>query len=135
MKIRGATAPDSCLFITKMTTTTLHANNRALYHKIPVLGAIKINWKLFYLSAIAASLAMLIMYIYMVNQLIQGAYVIKNYNKDVAALLKENKVLEVNFAESGFLAGVQEKARELSFEKTTGVTYIKVLQNSLAEAK
>ena len=122
-----------------MTTATLGLSYRAVSHKIKnrvlSLHFIKINWKVVYFLAFLALVSMIVFYILMVNQLTKGAYLIKNYNKDVTALLKENKILEASFAESGFLGGVQEKAKELSFHKTTGVTYINILQNSLAEAK
>ncbi len=116
-----------------MTTTTL--SYRALQHKIIPLNFIKINLKLVYFLAILFSLVMLVFYIFTVNELTKGAYLIKNYNKEVVSLLEENRNLQTNFAESDFLGLAQEKAKELSFEKTTNVTYIQILQNSLAEAK
>ena len=78
---------------------------------------------------------MLVMYVFLVNQLTGGTYLIKNYNKEIESLSRENKILENNFAEAGFLGSVQNKTRELNFEKTTKVTYVQILDNSLAKAK
>ena len=122
-----------------MTTAALSLGYRAINHKIKnkmtSAGVIKINWKLFYFLALSLSLVMLVSYIFMVNQLIQGAYVIKNYNKDIKVLLAENTELLASFAEVDFLGSVQERAKALSFQKTTGVKYLQILQSPLAQAK
>ncbi len=115
-----------------MTTTTL--SYRAIHSKIYSVNFIKINLKLIYFLAVLFSLIMLIFYIFRVNELTQGAYLIKNYNKEISSLLAENRNLQTNFAESSFLGLAQERAKELNFEKTTDVKYIQILQSSLAEA-
>jgi hypothetical protein len=38
----------------------------------------------------------------------------------------------MNFAESSFLGGIQDRVKELSFQKTTEVKYIQVSDNYLA---
>jgi len=102
-------------------------------HGIVSLRAININWKIIYvLAAVIASL-LLFFYIFRVNELTRGAFLIKTYNKQITGLLQENRSLQSSVTESGFLGQIQEKAKELSFEKTAGVTYLKILQNSLAE--
>ena len=78
---------------------------------------------------------MLAFYIFLVNGLTHGVYVIESYNKETRVLAKENRILETNFAESGFLGKVTKKANELSFEKTTKVKYIEMANNSLANAQ
>ena len=122
-----------------MTTAALSLGYKSIQHKIKNKIAfathLKINWKLFYFMVVSLSLIMLVSYIFMVNQLIQGAYLIKNYNKDIAGLLKENKNFLANFAEVDFLGSVEYRAKELGFQKTTGVKYVEILQSSLAQAK
>lgn len=78
---------------------------------------------------------LLLFYIFEVNQLTQGSFLIKNYNKDIKNLLVENRDLQTNFGQASFLVSVQDKAQALNFEKTTHVTYVKILQSFLAEAK
>ena len=118
-----------------MTTVTL--GYRAIHHKIKLISFPKINYKIFYLLAILLSLLilMLIFYVYSINELTKGTYLIKNYNKEIDNLSKENRVLQTNFAESGFLEKVQEKVKELSFEKTKEIKYIQILESSLADAQ
>ncbi|MSU54873.1 MAG: hypothetical protein EXS48_03540 [Candidatus Staskawiczbacteria bacterium] len=122
-----------------MSTAILRLHYKTATHKIKnkisAVAAVRINWKAVYSAAFLFCLAMLAWYIVMVNQLTKGAYLIKSYNKDIRTLTTENKVLEAGFAESEFFGKVGLKARKLSFEKTTNVIYLQLLQNSLAEAK
>jgi|SRR3989344_421415 len=118
-----------------MSTATLRLHYRAIQNKVTSIQAIKINWKLLYFLAFMCSLAMLVFYVFGVNQLIQGTYLIKNYNKEIKNLLAENRSLEVVGTEASFLGLTQAKAQELSFQKSTDITYVHVLESSLAKAK
>ncbi len=93
-----------------------------------------INWKIIYSVSILFLLLMLVFYVFLVNELTEGAYLIKNYDKEIKMLFQENKNLEANFAQAQFLGQVTAKAKELSFEKTTNIKYIKILESSLAKA-
>ncbi len=115
--------------------TTLTLSYRTIHNKITSVNFLKIPWKLVYCLLLLFSLSLLVFYIYSVNELTRGTYLIKNYNKEADSLIKENKVLENNFAETSFLGLVQEKAKQLSFEKTTEVKYVEILESSLAKAK
>ena len=106
---------------------------RAAHNKINHLNFIKINLKTVYFLSVLFTSLMIVFYIFMVNELTQGAYLIKNYNKEISGLLAENSNLQTNFAENDFLGRTQERAKGLSFEKITSVKYIKILQTSLAE--
>lgn len=121
-----------------MSTAILRLQRAATHtikNNVSLAVAKRINWKAVYVVSFVACLAMLVLYIVMVNQLTRGAYLIKSYNKDIRTLTSENKTLEASFAESGFLGDVEMKAKELSFEKTTNVKYIPLVQNSLAQVK
>ncbi|OGZ62937.1 MAG: hypothetical protein A2639_01450 [Candidatus Staskawiczbacteria bacterium RIFCSPHIGHO2_01_FULL_34_27] len=95
----------------------------------------KINWKAVYFLGIIFFLIMLISYVFLVNQLTGGIYTVKSYDKEISALLEENKRLENSFAQTSFLGSVQVRAQGFSFEKTTQVKYINILDSSLAKAK
>ncbi|MEK7664940.1 MAG: hypothetical protein AAB361_02250 [Patescibacteria group bacterium] len=79
----------------------------------------------------------LFFYIYSINELTRGAYLIKNYEKQQNNLLQKNKNLEVDFAKSGFMGNLETKTKELSFEKTKKIKYIQIqtLDDPLAAAK
>ena len=113
--------------------TTLALGYRTIQKKLTNAGALKVPWKgLLFLGA-AVALALLVLYVAFVNQLTGGAYLIKNYNKEVNLLLQEYSALEAHFQEAGFLGGVQDNAKMLGFEKTGEITYVQILNNSLAK--
>lgn len=114
--------------------TTIALSYRAIHSKVKSAHFIMVNWKLVYMVSIVCCLSLLVFYILFVNQLTQGAYSIKNYQKEISSLSKENRVIEANFAETGFLDNVQSKVKELGFEKTAQIKYVDILDVSLARA-
>lgn len=96
---------------------------------------ININWKAICIAGFFMACLLLILYAFLVNELTGGTYLIKNYSNKIESLSQENKNLEINFAKTGFLETVGQKAQELNFEKTTSVKYIQILDASIAKAK
>ena len=115
--------------------TTISLTQRIIHQKTKVIHFPKINWKLFYILGALFFVSTLVYYIFLVNTLTKGTYLIKNYHKEVSALSKENRALETDFAETSFLGGVTDKVKLLDFQKTTKVKYVQVPDNSLAQAK
>ncbi len=79
-------------------------------------------------------LAMLMLYIFGINALTQGTYTIKNYNSEVKSLLAENRNLQIEANQTSYLGLTLQKAQELNFQKSTDITYVHVMQDSLAKA-
>ncbi len=94
-----------------------------------------INWKLIFVVSLFMASFLWIFYTYQINKLTEGAYLIKNYDKQIKGLLQESKNLEVNFAESSFLGQVEKKTEELGFKKTSSIKYIQIMDSSFAAAK
>src|SRR5258708_1757092 len=99
-----------------MTTISLYY--RAIHKRVSLASLPAINWKLMYWTGILLLLPLLVFYIYLVNQLTAGAYLIRNYDKQLTNSSEENKKLEATFAESGFLGIAIEKAKAMDFQKT-----------------
>ena len=78
------------------------------------------------------SLALLVFYVWQINDLTRGSYQINSYEKQISKLSDENKNLEVSFAESSFLGQALEKIQALNFQKTTSVKYIQISDSSVA---
>ncbi len=108
-----------------MTTLTLRA--RAVNQKAISLALPVIHWKMVYVAGMLSVAVMLVLYVYLINQLTGGTYLIKNYNKQMDALLTESRTLQTNFAESGFLGSIEQKVGQLSFQKTTDIKYVHIL--------
>lgn len=85
-----------------------------------------LDWKIFYGSVLFFIMALMLFYIFGINELTGGAYFIKNYEKQISALSLKNKDLQVELAKTGFLGNLEAKTRELSFEKTKTVKYIQM---------
>ena len=79
--------------------TTLTLTYRAAQKKIGAVALPTLNWKLLYVLLAVAVASMVVFYIYLVNDLTRGSYLIKNYNRDIDAALAENRILETDFAE------------------------------------
>src|SRR3989344_6120979 len=106
---------------------TLTLASRALQGKVKSAVAFAVPWKAVFFVALLALVCMLVSYIFLVNELTRGAYLIKKYNAQIGELSRENSMLEVGFAESGFLGKATKRAKALNFERTKAITYIQIL--------
>lgn len=89
-----------------------------------------INWKIVCILGLLACMPLLALYVWQINDLTKGAYVINNYESQIKNLSEENKSLEVSFAASSFLDEALKRVQSLNFEKTTSVKYIQILEGS-----
>lgn len=117
-----------------MTTATISIH-RKIRTQVNFISLPLINWKLIFIAGLFFASLLWIFYAYQINELTRGAYMIKDYNKQIKVLLQESKNLEVNFAESSFLGQVEKKTEELGFKKTTSVKYIQIMDSSFVVAK
>ena len=76
------------------------------------------------------SLALLVFYVWQINDLTRGSYLSNSYEKQITKLSDENKNLQVSFAESSFLEQALVKIQALNFQKSTSVKYIQILDSS-----
>lgn len=98
-----------------------------LQAKINSIDFPTINWKVVCFIGFFVSLALLVFYVWQINDLTQGSYLTNSYENQISKLSEENKNLEVSFAESSFLGQALEKIQALNFQKTTSVQYIQRL--------
>jgi uncharacterized protein YchJ len=105
------------------------------YAKAKTVELPQINWTVICIMGAIACSFLLFFYIYQINILTKGTYLISSYKNSIAKTSEANKKLEVSFAENSFLGEVLTKTQELNFEKTTAVKYVQVLESSLAKAK
>lgn len=88
-----------------------------------------------YILGIATCLLLSVFYVFAINQLTSGAYTIKNYNKEVASLSKENRTMEAQVADSGLLDQIHVTVNQLGFEKTSEIKYVEIVGTSVASAR
>lgn len=114
--------------------TAITASYKLVQSKIRSISLPQVNWKWVYIMGVMVCFALVFFYVLMVNQLTSGAYLVKNYNKEITTLSKENKAIEAEFEVTGFLDTIHNKVRNLGFEKISEITYIELLDTSLAKA-
>ncbi len=115
--------------------TTLTLSYRILKAKTKSASLPDINLKVICLFCCLSLILLLAVYIFLVNQLTLGAYLIKNYNKEINQLSEQNRSLEINLAQVNFMGQISKKAFSMDFQKTTQINYIKLFNDSLASAE
>jgi len=115
-----------------MTTAILniYRAQKSLQTKINSIEAPCVNWRKFCVIGFVGVLALLVFYVWQVNGLIKGSYLVKSYQSDIVKLSEENKKLQISFAESSFLGQALIKIQQLNFQKTTSVKHIQMPENN-----
>jgi hypothetical protein len=111
-----------------MTTLALsyHKAQKNLQAKIDSLNFPAVNWKAVCFAGFFMVLALLVFYVWQINDLTRGFYLTNTYEKQINKLSEENKNLEISFAENSFLGQALEKIKALNFQKATSVKYIQI---------
>ncbi|GEM_PF-959245 len=111
-----------------MTTIALnyYKAQKNLQTKIDSIEFPLINWKAVSFVGSFIALALLVFYVWQINDLTRGSYTINSYEKQISQLSGENKNLQVSFAENSFLGQALTKIQALNFQKATSVKYIKI---------
>ena len=104
-----------------MTTSTL---------AYPSINLPRVNWKIYCLCGFSMILCLSVFYVFSINNMTNGTYLIKDYQKQIDKLLVENKTLEQGFARTSFMGTIGEKTQEMSFQKVKEVKYIQILEAS-----
>lgn len=116
-----------------MTTAVLKAYNK-LEGRVTSFAMPKVNWKILSASLFLICFLLLIFYIYQIIDLTKISYSLNTYQNSIAKVSKDNKNLEVSFAENNFLSEVLQKAQEIGFQRTGSITYVQILNTSVAKA-
>ena len=117
-----------------MTTAVLTISRvqKNLQHKIDSIDMPVINWKAVCFVGFFMALALLVFYVFQINDLTRGSYFINTYEKQISRLSSENKNLQVSFAENSFLGQALEKIQALNFQKISSVKYIQIPNSAVA---
>ena len=93
-----------------------------------------VNWKLIAICGFFVCLVLLVFYVWQVNGLTKGYYLINSYQNQISSLTQKNKNLEVSFAESSFWGEANAKIGALNFQKATSssIKYVQIPDSSVA---
>lgn len=116
-----------------MTTAVLDylKVQKRIQSRVNAISFPEINWKMICLFGFVICLPLLVLYVWQINDLTKGTYMINSYEKQMSKLSDENKNLQVSFAENSFLGEALQKIQALNFEKTTSVKYVQIPDSSV----
>lgn len=120
-----------------MTTATLRTKTiQTQKTSVAFLEMPRIQWKAVFWIGVVLAFALVIFYLFEINELTSGAYVIKQYNNEISQLSNQNSTLQEQFAEASFLGSIQDKVTQMGFEETTDMQYMQTQTagDSLAKA-
>lgn len=76
--------------------------------------------------------ALISLYIFQINSLILESYQTQSYQKKIAELKEQNRVLEIKLTKTNYLEDMASKSKELGLERGGDVHYIQVSQGTVA---
>ena len=88
--------------------------------------------KIFWSLNLLLVLFLLVFYVFWVCSLTREIYLIKNHEKKLQGLLKENKILEINLSKTNSLSNVENYLLKGNFVKANQIKYIPILETSVA---
>lgn len=106
--------------------------SKTLALNLPLLGTFRIrpSFKIFSAFLIAAIFSLLLTCVYQLNRHTQEVYLIKDIEKKINQLSKENKVLEINFSSANSLKNINNYLQNQSFVKVGKVEYVYLLEGT-----
>ena len=74
---------------------------------------------------------LLVFYIFQINTIVRGTYLIKDYETNLNKVSQENKILENNLVKSNSLESIESLAKNLNYERVNQVKYIQIMGSSV----
>ena len=106
-------------------------NTLTLNPPISISLKYRFNLKFFLVVTSILIAGLLIFYIFQINELIQGSYLVKDYEQNFKQVTRENKILENNFLKSNSLDNIEILTRSLNYKKVGEVKYIQIMGSSV----
>ncbi|MCK4781365.1 hypothetical protein KAS79_00350 [Candidatus Parcubacteria bacterium] len=85
---------------------------------------------LFSLSILVGALLML--YVFQINEITKISYLTKTYEKQINEISQENKDLEINHSQLSTLENIEILVQNSNFEKVKQIKYIQILDSTVA---
>lgn len=92
---------------------------------------IRFSMKLFWIVSFVSIFSLLIFYIFQINEMTKTGYLTETYEKKISQLLKENKILAITSSQVSSLDNLEDRIKNLNYEKVGKIYYIEVLENQI----
>ncbi len=97
--------------------------------------SLKFEARVLWVSIFVLIITLLTSYVFQVSDTVSKGYQIRNYQQKLKELSQENNLLEINFAQINSLGNIEEKIKELGFEKIDKIHYIHTLESQIAAGR
>ena len=87
--------------------------------------------KFIWLTISGFCLIVLLFYIFQVGALAQDEYLVKDYQKKLSQISKDNKFLDINFSKESSLSNIENYLADENFVKTNQVKYIQIRKGAV----
>lgn len=91
------------------------------------------SFKFLFKLGFASIVFLSIIYVFQMNAILKGTYLINSYDKKINSLSLENEKLEIKSLNGNSLAEIEALANSYNFEKTGEVEYIKLLDSQVVK--
>lgn len=106
--------------------------NSFLRPKAGILKFSIVDLRLLWFVGLFLLLSLMVFYIFQSNWIIREGYLVESFEEKLAELDKENKKLEINFAQNNSLGTVEERIESLNLVGVNKINYIQLLGGQVA---
>lgn len=99
----------------------------------PLTLRFKFSLKIFWILSALSIILFLAFYIFQANSMVSEKYLLKDYQKKLNNLSRENEFLEINSAQVNSLGNIENLVKDFGFEKVGQVHYIQVLESQVVK--
>ncbi|MFH1181164.1 MAG: hypothetical protein V1705_02010 [bacterium] len=97
----------------------------------PLKIKLKFSFKAFWLISLLSALPLLFFYVFGVNSLAREQYLLREQQRSVGSLARENEALEIEFSNANSLANLGGILQNEKFEFASKIKYIKILESQM----
>lgn len=101
----------------------------------PKLGILKfsiVDLRLLWFGGLLLLLSLMVFHIFQSNWIVREGYSVESFGEKLAELEKENKKLEINFAQNNSLGTIEERIESLNLVEVNKINYIQLLGGQVA---
>jgi hypothetical protein len=99
----------------------------------PIGFKFNLNLRIFWAISIILITFLLIFYVFQVNEMTRGSYLIKNDEKKITELSNENKNLQISLSQTNSLENLEKAVCGLGYTKVEKVKYIQILEGKVVK--
>lgn len=104
-------------------------------YSISTIRPLNLKWNLglriFWILSLISLASLLVFYIFQVNKIVFGEYLLQGCEQKLNEIIEESKRLEIDFSQVNSLENIETLAKNLEFEKAEKIHYIQVLQGKV----